>query len=230
MDFFNKNVEAWGAAEWFNRLATAIRQQDAAVLENDNVNMEICRNVAASSAMRLVREYEQQVRAALAATPAVGGEARGELTKIAAECHRAKWQFDLSEDYQPSKSSARALILQAFHELHRIGDLAMKARDAYAAQPASPLRGITDAMIEAGAKVHDPFAFDTDTSMPLHRAQSKDEARKEVRAILAAAFSTSPPEQPAAECNCLMCLAEGENSPHRIRLSTAADKESDDGR
>ena len=62
-----------------------------------------------------------------------------------------------------------------------------------AAPPASPLRGITDAMIEAGAKVHDPFAFGTDTSMPLHRAQSKDEARKEVRAILAAAFSASPP-------------------------------------
>ena len=53
-----------------------------------------------------------------------------ELTAIAAECHRVKWQFDLSEDFQPSKSAARALILQAFHELHRIGDLAMKARDA----------------------------------------------------------------------------------------------------
>jgi hypothetical protein len=57
---------------------------------------------------------------------------KGEMTKIAAECHRAKWQFDLSEDFQPSKSAARALILQAFHELHRIGDLAMKARDSYA--------------------------------------------------------------------------------------------------
>jgi hypothetical protein len=52
------------------------------------------------------------------------------LTNIAAECHRAKWQFDLSEDFQPSKSAARALILQAFHELHRIGDLAMKMRNA----------------------------------------------------------------------------------------------------
>jgi len=53
-----------------------------------------------------------------------------ELTAIAAECHRAKWQFGLNEDFKPSKSEARALILQAFHELHRIGDLAMKARDA----------------------------------------------------------------------------------------------------
>ena len=52
------------------------------------------------------------------------------LTKLAAELHRAKWQFDLSEDFQPSKSAARALILQAFHELRRIGDLALKYRDA----------------------------------------------------------------------------------------------------
>ena len=57
---------------------------------------------------------------------------KGELTKIASECHRAKWQFDLSEDFQPSKSSARALILQAFHEIHRIGDIALKLRDATA--------------------------------------------------------------------------------------------------
>lgn len=56
---------------------------------------------------------------------------KGEMTKIAAECHRAKWRFDLSGDFQPSKTAARALILQAFHELHRIGDMAIKARDAY---------------------------------------------------------------------------------------------------
>lgn len=57
---------------------------------------------------------------------------KGKMTKIAAECHRAKWQFDLNEDFRPSKSAARALILQAFHELHRIGDMAIKARDSYA--------------------------------------------------------------------------------------------------
>jgi hypothetical protein len=71
LNFFSENVDAWGAAEWFNRLATAIRQQDAAVLANDDATMEICRNVAASSAMRLVRDYEQQVRSALS-TPAQG--------------------------------------------------------------------------------------------------------------------------------------------------------------
>lgn len=67
LDFFNENVDAWGALEWFNRLAKAIREQDVAVCAGDQVAMEICRNVAASSAMCLVRDYEQQVRAALLA-------------------------------------------------------------------------------------------------------------------------------------------------------------------
>ncbi len=57
---------------------------------------------------------------------------RGNLTKLAAECHRAKWEFDLSEDYQPSKPAARQLIKAAFNALHRIGDLALKLRDASA--------------------------------------------------------------------------------------------------
>lgn len=55
---------------------------------------------------------------------------RSDLTKLAAECHRAKWEFDLSEDFQPSKSAARALITNAFNALHRIGDMALKLRDA----------------------------------------------------------------------------------------------------
>lgn len=74
LDFFTKNVDAWGAAEWFNRLALAIRQQDAAVVAGDEIAMEICRNVAASSAMRLVREYEQQVRTALSSTDRCEGK------------------------------------------------------------------------------------------------------------------------------------------------------------
>lgn len=51
------------------------------------------------------------------------------ITKLAAECHRAKWQFDLSEDYRPTVKTARALIAKAFDELHRVGDLALKERD-----------------------------------------------------------------------------------------------------
>lgn len=67
MSFFSANVDAWGAAEWFDRMAKAIRQQDEAVLAKNDLLFETCRNVAASSAMRLVRDYEKQVRDALAA-------------------------------------------------------------------------------------------------------------------------------------------------------------------
>jgi hypothetical protein len=65
VNFFSENVDKWGASEWFNRLADAIRQQDAAIVAGDKIAFEICRNVAASSAMRLVRDYEHEVRAAL---------------------------------------------------------------------------------------------------------------------------------------------------------------------
>lgn len=58
------------------------------------------------------------------------------LTRLAAELHRAKWQFDLSEDYQPAKATARALIAKAFNELHRIGDMALKFRDEAKDTPA----------------------------------------------------------------------------------------------
>jgi len=72
-DFFSESVDAWGALEWFDRMAKAIRGQDAAVVAKDDAEMEICQNVAASSAMRLVRGYEQIVRAALAPQPPVEG-------------------------------------------------------------------------------------------------------------------------------------------------------------
>lgn len=65
LDFFSENVDAWGAAEWFNRLAKAVRRHGDAVRANDEGQMAICQNVAISSAWRLVSDYEQQVRAAL---------------------------------------------------------------------------------------------------------------------------------------------------------------------
>lgn len=56
---------------------------------------------------------------------------RGDLTKLAAECHRAKWEFDLSSEGQPpSKSELRELANNTFRALHRIGDMALKLRDA----------------------------------------------------------------------------------------------------
>lgn len=52
---------------------------------------------------------------------------REKLINMAADCHRSKWQFDLNEDYRPTAGAARDLILKAFRELHRIGDVAIKA-------------------------------------------------------------------------------------------------------
>lgn len=53
---------------------------------------------------------------------------RDAITKLAAECHRAKWAFDLSEDYRPTAAAARGMIRKGFDELHRIGDLALEYR------------------------------------------------------------------------------------------------------
>lgn len=55
---------------------------------------------------------------------------RGDLTKIAAECHRAKWQFDFNDEIKIGMPVARRALVKAFEELHRIGDLALKLRDA----------------------------------------------------------------------------------------------------
>ena len=79
MRFFSDNVDKWGALEWFDRLAKAIREQDKAVLAKDETGFDIYRMIAASSAMTLVREHEATVRAALATTPAPASrEAGGE--------------------------------------------------------------------------------------------------------------------------------------------------------
>lgn len=80
MAFFTANVDRWGAAEWFDRLAKAIREQDNAVRAKDDISFEIFRSIAASSAMTLVREFEEQVRSALTLKddPGKRSEADGE--------------------------------------------------------------------------------------------------------------------------------------------------------
>jgi len=103
MSFFSGNVDSWGAAEWFDRLAKAIREQDKAAVamhrasgddkDDHEIRFETYRNIASSSAMRLVREFEFDVRAALAPSmtptthPATGDvlEALVRLTKDAGE-------------------------------------------------------------------------------------------------------------------------------------------------
>lgn len=69
MSFFSENVDQWGAAEWFNRLAKAIREQDKAVVTDNDIAVATYRMIAASSAMTLVRDHEADVRAALDAKP-----------------------------------------------------------------------------------------------------------------------------------------------------------------
>ena len=68
IDLVNKlfpNVDKWGALEWFDRLAMAVREQDKAVAAGDEISFDTYRMIAASSAMRLVRDYEEVVRTAL---------------------------------------------------------------------------------------------------------------------------------------------------------------------
>lgn len=60
------NCDNWGAAEWFERLANAVMEQDKAIAAEDMLSFETYRNIAASSAMELVRGYRTEVRAALA--------------------------------------------------------------------------------------------------------------------------------------------------------------------
>ncbi|MBB3411273.1 hypothetical protein FHT87_005226 [Rhizobium sp. BK316] len=72
---FVDNVDRWGAFEWFNRMAWAIRAQDKAVIEayrakGDMPILDTFKNIALSSAMRLVRDYEDEVRLSLATRPA----------------------------------------------------------------------------------------------------------------------------------------------------------------
>jgi hypothetical protein len=70
-----------------------------------------------------------------------------DLTKIAAECHRAKWQFDVNDEMPLSAKEGRTLAARAFEQLHRIGDLALKMRDE--ARGRSQPETITQDKIEA---------------------------------------------------------------------------------
>ncbi len=62
---FMQSVDGWGALEWFDRLANAIENQDRCVVEGRDGEVEMWRNVAASSAMNLIRSHGQEVRAAI---------------------------------------------------------------------------------------------------------------------------------------------------------------------
>jgi hypothetical protein len=65
LKFFEENVDNWGALEWFNRMARAVREADKAILEGRFLEAETARMVASSSATHLVREFEHEIREAL---------------------------------------------------------------------------------------------------------------------------------------------------------------------
>jgi hypothetical protein len=61
----------------------------------------------------------------------IRAETRIPLIKIAAECHRRKWQFNIDDEAPLMKAAeARRLVNAAFYALHNVGDTAHKAAEA----------------------------------------------------------------------------------------------------
>ena len=145
----------------------------------------------------------------LPAAPAVGGE---ELAK----------RLDNMARYQQENLTGKGRFNNFLN-----GNLALESAAFIrsAAPPASPLRGITDEMLNAHLKATaewvDPYEAATECGVAIECGITQDEAdqlnaqsRASLRVGYAAAFA-SPPEQPAADpfqphenCNCLMCIAE----------------------
>ena len=65
MSFYSENVDAWGPLEWFDRLAKAVHARSQAVRDKDDIAFETYKNIASSSATRLVSDFEDKVRMAL---------------------------------------------------------------------------------------------------------------------------------------------------------------------
>ncbi len=65
MSFYRENVDAWGPLEWFDRLAKAVHARSQAVRDKDDIAFETYKNIASSSATRLVSDFEDKVRMAL---------------------------------------------------------------------------------------------------------------------------------------------------------------------
>lgn len=101
LDYFTGSVDAWGAAQWFERLEKAVNDQDQAVVQGDEISAETFRMIAASSAMRLVRDFAPVVRAALSAAPQPqSAGVTDELSKAKAEAiDLLLTASDIWEDY-----------------------------------------------------------------------------------------------------------------------------------
>jgi hypothetical protein len=132
------------------RFTTAFREREMTPLEELEMLAKDCEELAIDaqnardeglkrahlSIAYRIRRATKMMPIAAATSPS---GTRGELTKIAAECHRAKWQFDFNDENRLSVGMARDMVKRAFGELHRIGDMALKLRDT---PPVSrPMRG-----------------------------------------------------------------------------------------
>ena len=65
LEFFKDNVDSWGAKEWFDRLVKAVYNHDVYRVSGDDLQAETCVNVIISTAFRLVRDCEGDIRQAL---------------------------------------------------------------------------------------------------------------------------------------------------------------------
>lgn len=137
-EFFGENVDRWGALEWFDRMAKAIHGQDAAVLAGDEGRVEICRNVAASSAMRIVREFEKVVRAALTAGEKAGAVAEG--------APGLNWQIsdETRKQIDEIESNIRHAHLNAHSIVAGSPTTPATSRDRLAREALEPFRKIAD--------------------------------------------------------------------------------------
>lgn len=126
MSFFSENVDGWGAAEWFDRAAKAIRSQDKANVKGDDIAFETYRMIAASSLARLVRDHEDTVRAALSTDVEPDGWiCEDEFTLEPDEAW--EWEdrgfspkpfyFSPQQSTEPVKT-APAVVVKALQEIH----------------------------------------------------------------------------------------------------------------
>lgn len=129
--------------EWHTPLPWAATTRkgswDWVIYSTKDPNIEICQlfhdgtednETGEANAELIVQAVNAFARSPAAVELAQGAPATvSELTKLAAECHRAKWQFDFDDESRPRVARARELVHKAFDELHRIGDIALKMRD-----------------------------------------------------------------------------------------------------
>lgn len=138
LDMFMHNVDAWGAAEWFGRLADAVRGHDAARMSGDefaDITADTFKNIMTSSAFRLARDFEAQVRSALA-TPSTDHPTAVEPVMV----KPLEWRHDGTTSYAYCPVTDVRWIARNHEERKRADDIrATRIRSALAA-PSTDLR------------------------------------------------------------------------------------------